>query len=320
MCTSSFNKLAWAVINSNTPPTETLRYYAEFNRKYAGFVSLLVYNLQLTPINLVIALYYLHRYQENSVIEHSKGELPESEDSVNSLDIYLIITALVLSNKSYDDQSYTLQTWVNIINNTAKQTSVPITGDLKLLNTLELYFLLSLDYKLSFASIGNCVEFWNIFATSPLSIKPHVVQNMMSTVTETSSPAPLPVTPPAPQTLVMAPPMAPPVAMQFAPAIPLVCQLPPLQTPLMSSPATFTSSVCLPLTPLTPSYEMHNYGYPFKRKRLYQGVLSKGYGNQMHVQLPLQYHTGTAMNNLMINGMATPTTGGFQAPEQHGYW
>ncbi|CAD1811299.1 Cyclin, N-terminal domain family protein [Candida parapsilosis] len=159
--TEGYIKLAWIIISTSPSthsmaPSQLARMYHQYDAKYSNFIRNLIANSQLAPTNLVISLYYLYKhYHQNNMLV---TKLEQGEDSIDPLHLHLIITSLILSNKSYDDQSYTLKTWSIIINNTCKDYV-----DVKLLNTMESYFLSSLDFKLSFIGMSSDGYFWSLF-------------------------------------------------------------------------------------------------------------------------------------------------------------
>lgn len=91
--------------------------------------------LELQPSNLATALVFLYRVQQNLVTVLDVTEL--------NIQYYTIVAALIVANKFLNDQSYTLKTWLVVLE---KCTSLGVT--LPLLNQLEMNMLASLDYKL----------------------------------------------------------------------------------------------------------------------------------------------------------------------------
>lgn len=104
---------------------------------------------------------------------------------------YLILTSLILSNKTFNDQSYTLKTWYNISKDQLNFESI----SLKLLNSLEMHFLSTVNYRLDFNNIDTDAKFWNLLFANchSLSMSPSVINFMKNYVTkdENSSPCSL---------------------------------------------------------------------------------------------------------------------------------
>ncbi|RCK62694.1 hypothetical protein Cantr_09364 [Candida viswanathii] len=173
--TSNYIKYAWIIISKNNPSSLP---YDKFSFKYARFIKNLIINSQLTSSNLVISLYYLYKhYHQNNVLNHTINNHDNNE--VNSIIVYNIIISLVLCNKCLDDQSYTLKTWLIIINNSLSNRKL-ISIDLKLLNYLEGFFLSSLNYELGFKNMNDCTEFWEIFeAKKRLQQQPSQPQQLL---------------------------------------------------------------------------------------------------------------------------------------------
>ncbi|KAI3402755.2 hypothetical protein KGF56_004429 [Candida oxycetoniae] len=179
---NGYIKFVWIIISSTqTPASRTTspqrqrqinhKLFTHFNNKYGKFIQELISNSQIASINLVISIYYLYQhYHHNSILRHkvqNENALEKEETSANveeftdSMVIYMIIASLILSNKSFDDQSYTLKTWWIIIDNT-NRSQPTVNIDIKLLNTIEAYFLASLDYKLSFIEMSSDDQFWKL--------------------------------------------------------------------------------------------------------------------------------------------------------------
>ncbi|KAG7195837.1 uncharacterized protein KQ657_002222 [Scheffersomyces spartinae] len=90
---------------------------------------------------MAIALYFLYRYLRNTLNQCDP-----------SMTYQIMLTALVLSNKSFDDQSYTLKTWSNLLD-----------MDLSILNQLEAHFLNVTNFSLPFNKIDE--EFYHTFGS-----------------------------------------------------------------------------------------------------------------------------------------------------------
>ncbi|KAI5949246.1 hypothetical protein KGF57_004845 [Candida theae] len=173
-----YMRLAWIILSTspqlNPPPryTHLMKLHNHFQAKYTPFLKNLIVNSQLSPTNMVISLYFLYKhYHKNSIIctklekpQQNGGGATSNDVALDPTHIYMIITSLILSNKSFDDQSYTLKTWFIIINNTCK--NFPFAGigvDLKLINAMEAYFLSSVNFQLSFVGMSSDALFWSLF-------------------------------------------------------------------------------------------------------------------------------------------------------------
>lgn len=95
--------------------------------------------LDLSPVNMALALVFLHRYQQNEVNSMDSSEC-------ENLPYYLMISSLVLANKCLNDQSYTLKLWLSIL-----RKCLALLPSLTLLNQMEAHMLAALNYKLSAA-------------------------------------------------------------------------------------------------------------------------------------------------------------------------
>lgn len=143
-------ELAWRIVSTSpqrapSSYTQMMKLYNHFRTKHATFLKELIINSQLSPTNLIISLYYLYKYYHQNTIISTRLEKAEgggsNEMEMDSMHIYLIVTSIILSNKCYDDQSYTLKTWAIIINNTCKTSCAgSFNVDLQLLNSMEAYF------------------------------------------------------------------------------------------------------------------------------------------------------------------------------------
>lgn len=171
---SNYIKYAWIIISKNDPSSQSIS-FEKFSYKYSKFIRNLIINSQLTSSNLIISLYYLYKhYHQNTVLNHSINNHDNNE--INSVIVYNIIISLVLCNKCLDDQSYTLKTWLIIINNSLSNKKL-INIDLKLLNYLEGFFLSSLNYELGFKSMNQAHEFWEIFDVQKKLSQPQQLQS-----------------------------------------------------------------------------------------------------------------------------------------------
>ncbi|KAI5955161.1 hypothetical protein KGF54_001722 [Candida jiufengensis] len=173
---NNYIKFIWIIIssstnkNSNLSTTSLLKLFNQFNSKYGEFLNNLIINSQVSKINLVISTYYLYKYyHSNHVLNHDLSEDTTNQQQqtgeISNIHIYNVIMSLILSNKSFDDQSYTLKTWLIIIQNTLKQQQYKqstIVIDLKLINIIESYFLSCLNYNLSYIKMYNDLKFWNL--------------------------------------------------------------------------------------------------------------------------------------------------------------
>ncbi|ODV64691.1 hypothetical protein HYPBUDRAFT_99702, partial [Hyphopichia burtonii NRRL Y-1933] len=121
--------------------------FNNFMNKYSIFLTNLINILKLKDVNIVLSLYYLYKYNLNQ-INHVN-----IEDDL-SLFTNLVIISLILSNKTFNDQSYTLKTWKNIINEQDYKISLP------LLNQLENHFLTVTNYQVNFNKIDQDDHFW----------------------------------------------------------------------------------------------------------------------------------------------------------------
>lgn len=93
--------------------------------------------LDLSPVNLALALVFLQRYSANAV---NTLDASESEN----LPYYIIVASLVLANKYLNDQSYTLKLWLSIL-----RKCLALLSSLSLLNQMETHMLSALNYLLT---------------------------------------------------------------------------------------------------------------------------------------------------------------------------
>lgn len=207
--------LAWSMLDS-PPSPEALT-----------FIKQLVHHSQLLLVNLVISLYYLYKLQQTSV----------SHDPLTH--VYLVVVLLILSNKVYDDQCYTLKTWQNIIQNLYNHTQVKLELDLGLLNSLEQHFLCALNFLLSFHKMHCDYGFWQqCFDVTPSAgvtkLRLLVLLESLHLVVY----APLPMTPP------ILLPVAPPLGYASVPGYHT-----PMYVTLAGVAAQGPQLMALPLTP-----------------------------------------------------------------------
>ncbi|WEJ94932.1 hypothetical protein PSN45_002434 [Yamadazyma tenuis] len=127
----AFNRLGFKLFGINP-----------FNNRVAKLVSI----SKLGVENSVIAILLLYRFLLNHVVQIHDKKLIQK----------LVITSLVLSNKLYNDQSYTFKTWINLI----ELSGIP-NIDMKMLKQLEIFFLSCLDYKLDYKFIMEDHKFWS---------------------------------------------------------------------------------------------------------------------------------------------------------------
>ncbi|KAK6454874.1 uncharacterized protein RJT20DRAFT_129501 [Scheffersomyces xylosifermentans] len=187
---NNYVKLVWVIMGeTHSNSKRSIKKFHDFNNRYGSFIRQLIHNSQLSCTNLLISIYYLHKYYHcNEIL---KLDLPVEDDGDN-MAVYLVVMALVLSNKSFDDQSYTLKTWLTIINSTISnncQDEELIKVNLSLLNYLESYFLSCLNYKLSFNKLSEDTHFWKILANSRVfKLSSTIIQSLKSLVVEEETP------------------------------------------------------------------------------------------------------------------------------------
>ncbi|KAL6451830.1 hypothetical protein SBY92_003138 [Candida maltosa Xu316] len=187
---TSYIRFCWIISNNHINHNQhSFKSFQSFNAKYGKFIHQLILNSQLSSTNLIISLYYLFKhYHKNSILKYDNHQ--ESTTTTDSMVIYNIIMSLILSNKSFDDQSYTLKTWLIIINNTLNNRKL-IKLDLKLLNILESFFLSSLDFKLSFIDINQNSQFWSTLSNSKIfKINNSILNKFKSLISNTHESSP----------------------------------------------------------------------------------------------------------------------------------
>ncbi|EGW35095.1 uncharacterized protein SPAPADRAFT_58237 [Spathaspora passalidarum NRRL Y-27907] len=249
---NNYIKFVWIILchRKSTANTEfnSFKSFQAFNNKYGKFIQQLIINSQLSSTNLMISLYYLYKYyHHNHILDFQFDE--DVEES--SMIVYLVITSLILSNKSFDDQSYTLKTWLIIINNTKNHV---IKVDLKLLNYLEGYFLCCLDFKLSFVDMHNDDQFWKVFTSSATIFKVNnTIIGKFKSLVEVSTTEPT-ASCSCDESVISSTFSSPLLSSIMSPST----------TINYSSPLSYT-----PLTPLTP------YEYTGKRRKLLPNVHQK---------------------------------------------
>lgn len=157
----AYLKLCWVLTTSHSllNPATTRAHYERFAKKYARFLTRLIDTLKLLLTNLVISLNYLHRYSLLNAVHLLRLEDDCSDAGASiSMVCYAIVTSLILLNKNYNDQSYTLKTWYNISHDQLGFKNM----SLALLNQLEQHFLLVVNYLLNFNNISNKHDrFWD---------------------------------------------------------------------------------------------------------------------------------------------------------------
>lgn len=148
--TEAYIKAAWMILDGGEV---TDRY-----QSYSIYLTHLINTCQFSVQNLVISLYFLHKYSLNEV----------NNIDGSSMNIYLVLTSLILANKTYDDQLYTLKTWNNICAGIDKSTrnahSANVLVNFKVLRDLETHFLSCLSYNLSYTQIELDDAFWSVMA------------------------------------------------------------------------------------------------------------------------------------------------------------
>lgn len=178
----AYIKCCWIIISENVPSDCEVSNFDRFNKRYGTYLTDLIQSLKLSQTNLIISLYYLYRYKSLNAVNNT--DLEEDNSMLN----YLVLTSLILSNKTFNDQSYTLKTWYNISKDQLNFESI----SLKLLNSLEMHFLSTVNYRLDFNNIDKDVNFWNLLFVNChlLSVSPSVIKFMKNYVTkdENSSP------------------------------------------------------------------------------------------------------------------------------------
>lgn len=100
---------------------------------------------KLSIENLVISIKLLYHFQTNAVVKIDDTNLVTN----------LIIISYILSNKLYNDQSYTFKTWIDLI-----QASKIRGIDMKLLKQVEVFFLNVIDYNMNFKYMVRDDKFW----------------------------------------------------------------------------------------------------------------------------------------------------------------
>ncbi|CAK9440972.1 uncharacterized protein LODBEIA_P48410 [Lodderomyces beijingensis] len=271
---NGYIKLLWILISNTrkSPASSTShRLFTQFNTRYGKFIQQLINNSQVSSTNLMISLYYLYKYYyKNSILSHSVCEETDGETAetlTSSTIIYMILASLILSNKCYDDQSYTLKTWWIIIDTTNKQMPT-VELDLKLLNSIESYFLASLNFKLSFIEMSQDVQFWSMIECDSLFRFNRSILNKFKALVNVGSGQDDDKTSRQQQHQNCYSPWQGVGAVQEATNLnitpPLLC---PAASPVPSATTTFSSPLDYPLTPHTPfSHSHEDYGSNKKRR------------------------------------------------------
>lgn len=226
---------AWSTIAGNTPA------------RYSDFLLQLIAASQLSKTNLAIALHYLRLYKKNTVNQLDPNDNPQMANAV-------IVTALILSNKIFDDHCYTITTWINMTNQIPNHPQFTV----KLLTSLEAHFLACVDYRVLLHSVALHL------ATAPTATN-YITTCMVQ--------AHLPMIPPA-NTNITTPPiyaqpqMATPITVVPTPLVPTFAPgitnginngmtngfTPGYSTGLTTGLTPGYSDIYIPLTPETPAY------------------------------------------------------------------
>ncbi|RLV89541.1 hypothetical protein JA1_005108 [Spathaspora sp. JA1] len=265
---NNYIKFVWIILchRRSTANSEfnSFKSFQAFNNKYGKFIQQLIINSQLSSTNLMISLYYLYKYyHHNKLLDYKFDE--DVEES--SMIVYLVVTSLILSNKSFDDQSYTLKTWLVIINNTKNHV---IKVDLKLLNYLEGYFLCCLDFKLSFVGMEKDEEFWKVFSTNATIFKVNKsIIGKFKSLVEVST-------------------VEPTTCYTCDESVISSSFSSPLMSTIMSPTTSINYSSPLSYTPLTP---LTPYEYTGKRRKLFPTVYQKPVVTLPSSSSTLQYST-----------------------------
>lgn len=142
-------KCCWIIFSQSS--NDEIDKFNQFNNLYSNYLINLIKSLKLSTTNLIISLNFLYKYQSlNSMNQINLN------DDVSILN-YLILTSLILSNKSFNDQSYTIKTWFNISNDQLNFKKLSIN----LLNHFENHFLSVVNYNLNYNKIMYDDQFWN---------------------------------------------------------------------------------------------------------------------------------------------------------------
>lgn len=248
---------------------------------YSVYLADLINTCQFSRQNLIISLYYLHKYSRNHI---------NLTDKESNMSIYLVLTSLILANKTFDDQSYTLKTWTNICNGISKSTkcTTSVTINFKLLKDLEMHFLCCLNYGLSYIKIGSDEMFWSQMNKLGASWFNTVKSSICGDVQKSSS---------YPSISLSSPLMVEPLHKKQKSIVstPICTNIPtsmpyfmtPQSISSIATPATSMLSISpipnaqlnhgflSPLTPITPPYKEFNH----KRRRY---TYSKGYPSIPH--------------------------------------
>lgn len=241
----TFCREAWATISGTPHPA-----------RYPDFLPRLIAGSQMSKSNLAIALHYLRLYLKNSInqLDHTNPLMANA----------VIVAALILSNKIFDDHCYTITTWLNMVNQIPDHP--PFTT--KLLTGLEVHFLSVVDYRvlLHLAAAAAAVSPIRQIQTPCIALHPH------PGCTEPSVRAPLQTG--TPESTLVPTPLQPtfraPVPVQVAAYVPCPTSAMPAALPMGPVPQY------LPLTPQTPAYDRPNKRHQpspvfYKRPRLDTG-------------------------------------------------
>jgi len=117
-----------------------INHYINYIKTYGNINEKLIlkiwHNCQLHNINLLVSAYLIYKFTKNCIITIKNFNL-------------IIVTSLILSNKSFDDQCYTLKTWQTILSNSGMDLPLSI------LNQLEQVFLSSINYDINYTKIQS---------------------------------------------------------------------------------------------------------------------------------------------------------------------
>lgn len=177
----AYIKCCWIIISDNitTASESETANFEKFNKRYGTYLTELIQSLKLSQTNLIISLYYLHKYKSLNTV--NKIDLVEDNSILN----YLVLISLILSNKTFNDQSYTLKTWYNISKEQLNFESI----SLKLLNSLEMHFLSTVNYCLNFNDIDRDMKFWShlMFNCQNLQVNASIIKYFKNYVTKDDS-------------------------------------------------------------------------------------------------------------------------------------
>lgn len=280
----AYLKLCWVLSTSRNPldPVAAQCHYERFAKKYLRFLVRLIDTLKLLLTNLVISLNYLHRYTLANSVHQPRIEDDGSDAGASiSMVCYTIVASLVLLNKNYNDQSYTLKTWYNISHDQLGFKNI----SLALLNQLEQHFLSVVNYLLNFNNISNRHDrFWDQLTRQLtlhhpylMSCAPYIVQFQNHVSADTAGVVSGLSSPRSARKLLTPVSKLAKMSAAPAPSLPIgSCVFKsgfPIPTPListLSSPNYCASNfytTASPLTPITPYYNKHQLHNSVKRRK-----------------------------------------------------